>query len=185
MVLFQIVITLDDISTAGQTMNGYTSVAITAGNPSWINGPKVLRPLNLQGGVYRAKVDGMTFMSGGVNTTTYYQNDQLIVLNSSMWRFPSGNRHLYFTNNSLAIMNDIHGHREFLIEHTGGLMDIEFTIQQFGQNINANVAAVNAPNTIDKTATWTSAQFSYIVLSLNLEEVNTKALYGEAKNALL
>ena len=185
MVLFQIIITLDDILTQGQTLNGYTSIPVLNAYTTWNQGPKVLRPLNLQGGLYKAKVDGMTFMSGAVNTTTYYQNDQLLVMNSSMWRFPSGNRHLYFTNNSLAIMNDIHGHREFLIEHTGGLMDIEFTIQQFGQNINTNPAAVVAPNTLDKTANWTSAQFSYIILSLELQEVSSKALYGEAKNALL
>ena len=76
-------------------------------------------------------------------------------------------------------MNDIHGHREFEIIHTGGNMDVTFTIQQFGQNINANVNAVNAPNTLDKTATWTSAQFSYIILSLNLEDCNTQALFGK------
>ena len=182
MVLFQIVITLDDITTAGVTMNGYTAKVIAGGDTSWNNNPKLLRPLNLQGGMYRAKVDGCTVMSGGVNTTTYYQNDQIILLNSGTWRFPSGNRHLYFTNNSLAIQSDIKGHREFLIEHTGGNMDIEFTIQQFGQNINANVAAVVAPNTLDKTATWTSAQFSYIILTLELMDMDSKALFGQVKN---
>ena len=121
-------------------------------------------------------------MSGAVNTTTYYQNDQIIALSSGGWRFPSGNRHLYFANNSLAIQSDIKGHREFLIEHTGGNMDIEFTIQQFGQNINANVAAVVAPNTLDKTATWTSAQFSYIILTLELMDMDSKALFGQVKN---
>ena len=182
MVLFEIVITWDDITTAGQTMNGFTSKAIGGGDTSWNNAPKVLRQLNLQGGVYRAKVDGATMMSGAVNTTTYYQNDQIIALSSGGWRFPSGNRHLYFANNSLAIQSDIKGHREFLIEHTGGNMDIEFTVQQFGQNINANVAAVVAPNTLDKTATWTSAQFSYIILSLELMDMDSKALFGQVKN---
>ena len=179
MVLFQIVITLDDILATGQTMNGYTVTPVTNGSTTWNNGATVLRQLNLPGGKYRAKVDGMTFMSGAVNTTNYYQNDQMLVISSDKWGFPGGNRALYFTNNSLAIINDIHGHREFEIIHTGGNMDVTFTIQQFGQNINANVNAVNAPNTLDKTATWTSAQFSYIILSLNLEDCNTQALFGK------
>jgi hypothetical protein len=182
MVLFEIVITWDDITTAGQTINGFTSKAIAGGDTSWDNAPKVLRQLNLQGGMYRVKVDGATMLTGGVNTTTYSQNGQIIALNSGTWRFPSGNRHLYFANNSLPIQSDIKGHREFLVQHTGGNMDIEFTVQQFGQNINANVAAVVAPNTLDKTATWTSAQFSYIILSLELMDMDSKALFGQVKN---
>lgn len=180
MPLFQIVITLDDILTAGATANGYTASAIAGANTSYNNAPRLLRPLNLPGGSYRAKVDGMTLMSGAVNTTTFAYNDQMLILNSSTWRFPSGNRALYFSNNSLAIQSDIKGHREFIIEHTGGNMDIDFTINQFGQNINANVAAVNAPLTLDKTATWTSAQFAYIILSLDLQLHDSKSLFGQA-----
>lgn len=182
MVLFQIVITLDDILATGVTMNGFTTKAITGGDTSWNNPAVVLRPLNLQGGMYRVKVDGLSFMSGGVNTTSYYQNDQILILSSQTFRFPSGNRSLVFNNNSLSTQNDIKGHREFLMAHTGGNIDLEFVVQQFGQNINANVNAVVAPNTLDKTATWTSAQFSHIILSLELCEIDSKALFGQAKN---
>jgi len=132
----------------------------------------------LYGGRYKCKLAGFDVFSGGVNTTTYEMNPQIIHISSSKWVFPAqASKSLSFTNNgynSLPVL----GCREFEMDVAGASIDISLQITQFGQNINANVNAVTGPFTVDKTATWTSALFSYAILSLEVEEIPKKALFG-------
>jgi len=184
MPLVQFVITYDDLlDGAGETTNGYTISKITAGATS-ITQAVVSRNCNLYGGRYRAKVDGFHVESGAYNTTTFGQNPQLINIGSSRFLFPAmGQSVLAFASNSDNMMPDAYGRREFEIDAINGQVDLSVSITQFGTNINANPAAVIAPFTIDKTATWGNAQFAYIVLSLHLEPCDAKSTFGDAKRA--
>jgi hypothetical protein len=76
------------------------------------------------------------------------------------------------------VLSDISAHREFEINAINGNIDLTVRIAQYGQNINANPSAVVAPYTIDKTATWGSAQFAYIILSIMVEQIDSKATFG-------
>lgn len=179
MVLVQFVITLDDITNGATVSNsGYTITAINPASASYNNPAVVNRYLNLHAGRYLAFVDGMTLVSGAVNTTTTQHNPQLITLDSSRWSFPGGNTGLSFPNSSEHNMSDVKGRRPFEIEFGGGNMDISVEITQFGQNINVGPAAVISPWTIDKTATWSSARFAYILLSLDLVPKDSKLPFG-------
>jgi len=183
--LVQFVITWDDIvNNANASPNGTTITAVTGAQTSYGNPATVLRQVNLYGGRYRARVDGFHIETGAFNTTTYGQNPQIININSSKFHFPAGGASgLNFTTNSFNVMADLKGHREFEINTINGTIDLTFYISQYGQNVNSNVAAVVAPWTVDKTATWTSAQFAYLILSLDLEACDDKALFGQAKGA--
>jgi hypothetical protein len=105
-------------------------------------------------------------------------NPQIIHISSSKWVFPAqSSKNLSFTNNAYNSL-PVHGCREFEMDVSGAAIDISVQITQFGQNINAGVQAVVGPFTVDKTATWTSALFSYLILSLEVEEINKQALFG-------
>lgn len=186
MVLAQFVITYDDLlNNANETTNGTTISPITAAQTSWNNPATVLRQCNLYGGKYKVRVDGCNIFSGAYNITGYNQNPQMININSSKFHFPAGGSSgLNFQNNAWGVQNDLMGNREFEINAISGNLDLTISINQYGQSINANPSAVVAPYTIDKTATWGSAQFAYIILTLNLEEcTDSKALFGNANRA--
>lgn len=187
MVLAQFIITLDDIlNNANETPNGYTITPITSSQTSWNNPATVVRQVNLYGGRYRVKVDNMTIYSGATNVTTYYFNPQIININSSKFHFPGGGSPgLNFSNNNASVQGGIAGHREFEMNDLNGTIDLSISISQYGQSVNANPAAVVAPFTIDKTATWASAQFSYILLTLEFTVMDSKALFGNANQAFL
>jgi hypothetical protein len=184
MPLVQFVITYDDLlNNANETTNGFTQSAITAGTTS-ITQAIVNRPCNLYGGRYRARVDGFHMETGAYNTTTFGQNPQIIYIGSSRFLFPAmGQSVLAFASNSDNICSDVQGHREFEIDAINGNVDISISISQYGQAINAAPAAVIAPFTIDKTATWGSAQFAYVILTLELQPCDSKAPFGNAKGA--
>jgi hypothetical protein len=185
MPLVQFVITLDDIyNNANETSNGFTTIPVTAAAPSYNSPATVNRPCNLYGGRYRARVDGFHIETGAYNTTTYGQNPQIVYISSSLFHFPAmGQSALAFTTNSYNVMADMTGHREFEINAINGNVDLSISISQFGQAINANPAAVSAPFTIDRSATWQSAQFAYLILSLHLEPCDSKATFGQVKGA--
>jgi len=184
MPLVQFVVSYDDLlNNVNETTNGFTSVPITAGTTS-LTPATVVRQCNLYGGRYKARVDALHIESGAYNTTTFGQNPQLLYINSSLFHFPAlGQASLAFSTNSDNVMSDISSHREFEINAINGNVDLNISLAQFGQAINANPAAVVAPFTIDKTATWGSAQFAYIVLCLQLEPCDSKALFGQSKGA--
>ena len=183
MPIVQFVVTYDDLlNNQNETSNGFTTVPITAAQTTYNNPATVNRPCNLYGGRYKARVDGFHIETGAFNTTTYAQNPQIAYISSSLFHFPAnGQSQLAFTTNSYNINSDISAHREFEINNINGNVDLTFSLSQFGQNVNANVAAVNAPFTIDKTATWGSAQFAYLILTLHVEQMDSKALFGQIK----
>jgi len=185
MVLAQFIITLDDIyNNANETTNGFTMTPVLSTAVYYNNPATVVRQVNLYGGRYRVRVDNATIYSGATNTTTYYFNPQIININSSKFHFPAGgSAGLNFSNNNASVQGSIAGHREFEMNDLNGNIDLSISISQFGQNVNANTAAVNAPFTIDKTATWASAQFSYMLLTLEFCVMDSKALFGDSSRA--
>jgi len=185
MPLIQFVITYDDLlNNANESTNGFTTIPITSGVASYNNPATVNRPCNLYGGRYKCKIDGFHVASGSANTTTYITNPQIISLSSSLFHFPAmGQSALSFTNDSLSVLSDISAQREFEINAINGNVDLTISISQFGQAINANPNAVVAPYNIDKTATWGSAQFAYIILSIMVEQIDSKACFGTIKGA--
>ena len=180
MPLIQFVISYDDLlNNANESTNGYTSIPITAAQTSYNNPGTINRQVNLYGGRYKCRIDGFQIASGSANTTTYITNPQIVYLSSPLFHFPAmGASELAFTNDSLSVLSDISAHREFEINAINGNIDLTVRIAQYGQNINANPSAVVAPYTIDKTATWGSAQFAYIILSIMVEQMDSKATFG-------
>ena len=185
MPLIQFVISYDDLlNNANESTNGFTTVPITAGATSVNNPGTINRQVNLYGGRYKCRIDGFQISSGSANTTTYITNPQIVYLSSSLFHFPAmGSGELAFTNDSLSVLSDISAHREFEINAINGNIDLTVRIAQFGQAVNANPSTVVAPYTIDKTATWASAQFAYIILSIMVEQVDSKACFGTIKGA--
>ena len=180
MPIAQFIVTWDDIvNNANESTNGFTTMPITGAMTSYNNPAIVSRQVNLYGGKYRVTVDGFHIDCGAINTTSYMMNSQIININSSKFHLSgSGSPGLNFTNNTYNAMPDLKGCREFEINSPSGQLDLSITISQFGQNVNANVGAVVSPYTIDKTATWTSANFAYFILTLNFEELNDQATFG-------
>jgi hypothetical protein len=185
--IVQFVITYDDIlNTANATPQGNTIQPITGTQTSWNNPATVLRQCNLYGGHYRCRIDGIEVYSGAGSTTTFYINPQVINVNSSKFHFSAnGAQGISFTNNNNYCNSTIKGHREFEVNTINGTVDLQISINQYGQNINANPAAVAAPFTQDKTATWASAQFGFLILTLALEPIDDKLRFGELKNLRL
>jgi hypothetical protein len=182
MVLCQFVITLDDILNAGATANGYTLSAVTGGVASFSNPATVLRNVNFPGGSYMARVVGLEIASGLVNTTSFAFQPQLIYINSSKFLFKGGGapQGLVFANNHQFSLSDIKGNRDFEIDLNSGNVDLSIRIGQLGTFTGAQSVA---PWLLSVAQTWTTAQFAYIILTLDLVECDKKALYGEAKNA--
>ena len=185
MPLVQFTITYDDLlNNSNETNNGFTTAPITASQTSWNNVATVSLQCNLYGGAYKVRVDGIQVFSGAYNITTYAQNPQIININSSLFHFPGGGSPGLQSSNNYWNNTPLAGHREFEINTINGQMDLSISISQFGQSINAGVNAVVAPWTIDKTATWGSANFGYLVLSLWVESVeDSKALFGSSKGS--
>jgi hypothetical protein len=181
--LVQFVISYDDLlNNSNANPNSITINPITATQTSWNNAATVLKQLNLYGGHYLARVDGFEVFSGAGSTTTFYINPQVININSSKFHFSAnGNQGLSFTNNNNYCNSTIAGHRPFEINTANGNLELVITINQYGQNINSNPAAVAAPWTQDKTATWASAQFAYMILTLALEPFNDKLRFSDMK----
>jgi len=184
MTIIQLYITYDDIITAGVTTNGTTIQAVGAGDASYSIKPRLLRQVNLYAGKYKVKVDGFHISAGLVNVTSYVDNPQVITIGSSRFEFPyGGSKTLNFSTIVNNCMADLSGKREFYMNSIGGLLDIELSIQQFGQNINATVAAggVNPPYNIDKTASWLSSGFAYLILTLEIIPMDVQAQFGNVK----
>jgi hypothetical protein len=62
------------------------------------------------------------------------------------------------------------------------LIDLSIQINQYGQDINTNNHAVVGPWTLDTTATWTSAEFAYILLTLDVVLKDSHASFNMAKD---
>jgi hypothetical protein len=136
--------------------------------------------LNLAQGKYRVRVDGFNIVSGGINTTSYGYNPQIIHINSERFAFPGGGLPgLNFTNNHTSVMADLKGHREFVMDFAGGALELTFYIRQFGTGVTADMNAVTYPYVEQKTATWAQAQFAYFILTLDMEEIKSDFVHGD------
>jgi len=179
MPICQFIITIDDLlNNANETKNGgYTLQSITVGNPTVGNPGAVARQCNLPQGKYQCFVSGCSIVSGAFQNNGSV-NPQIITIDSSRFLFPNnGVRGLAFSNRGQ--LSDISGRPSFEINIAGGLIDLSIQINQYGTDINANIVA---PFTLDTTATWTSAQFSYIILTLDVVLKDSHALFNMAKD---
>jgi hypothetical protein len=185
MPLIQFTVTYDDLlNNSNETSNGFTTLPIVSTQTSYNNAATVVRQCNMYGGSYKVRVDGIQIFSGAYNVTTYAQNPQIVNINSSLWHFPGGGSPgLQCSNNYWNNAAPLAGCREFEINTINGQMDLSISISQFGQSVNTNPQAVVQPWNIDKTATWASANFGFIVISLWVEPVDSKAPFGTIKGA--
>jgi hypothetical protein len=171
MVLVQFTLTYDDIvGNTPKTGQNITITAVGTGTQSFNNPATVLVPVNLNSGTYRAKVAGLEIASGVVNTTTFAFQPQLLVLSSSAFQFPkNGQQGLYFSNNGQFCQSDVKGNREFRIHFGNGQIDLNLSINQFGTfaGVQATAPWALAPN-----STWATAQFAYMILTLDVESDN-------------
>ena len=185
MVLVTFVISYDDIVTTGGVVSpaypsgGSTITYAVSTTSSYTNKATVLRNCNLNAGMYRATIEGIQVISGSVNTTNYVFAPQLINISSSAFQFP-GNavQGLTFTNNNTYTHADVGGQREFLVNVGVGNIDLTIYIAQFGTGAAGSIVP---PYNLNKAYTWADSQFGYFVLSLNLENCDNKALFGDAK----
>jgi hypothetical protein len=127
----------------------------------------ILRPVNLNGGAYRARVVGFTWNDtlaaavGAVNQT-------IINVNSSKFSFPgSANQGIFFTNRQEHVNPSIHGHLDFYIENVANSIDLVLYAQAF-----------NANRTENNAATWDDSGFLAMILTLDLEKIDKKVPYG-------
>ena len=169
------------VSLNESTNNGYTIKTITGASASYNNPAVVGRNCNLPQGKYICSVSNCSIVSGAFyNNRTV--NPQIITIDSSRFLFPNnGMRGLTFSNTGQ--LSDISGRPSFEINAPGGgVIDLSIRIDQYGQDINTNPHAVEAPWTIDKTATWANAQFAYILLTLDIVSKDSHALFNSAKD---
>ena len=186
MPICQFIITYDNIlATVNETINGgYTIKTITGASASFNNPAVVARQCNLPQGKYICSVSNCSIVSGATHSIgqpTQTVNPQLITIDSSRFLFPSnGVRGLTLSNRGQ--LSDISGRPSFEINIAGGVIDLSIQINQYGTDINANPLSVEGPWLLDKTATWASAEFGYILLTLDIVSKDSHALFNSAKD---
>jgi hypothetical protein len=171
MVLVQFTLTYDDLIGSVQRVNQNITLqpAVTS-NPSFSNPATIMIPTALNAGRYRAIISGLEIASGPVNTTTFAFQPQIITLSSSCFQFPAnGSQGLEFSNNGVFCKSDITGNKEFLINIGTGLIDISMTIAQLGTFTGAQAVP---PWALAPSATWATAQFAYLLLTLDIQQDN-------------
>jgi hypothetical protein len=173
MVLVQFTFTYDDLISGVNKVN--QNITIQAGDttkPSLSNPATILVPTSLNSGCYKARISGLEIASGVVNTTSFAFQPQIITLSSSCFQFPAnGSQGLDFSNNGSFCKSDITGYKEFLINIGAGQIDLSMTIAQFG-TFTASQAV--APWSLAPNATWGTAQFAYVLLTLEVENFNSQ-----------
>jgi hypothetical protein len=179
MVLVQFVITYNDaLNSATKFGNGTTVTAVAAGDPS-VTACTVLRNVALNSGEYIVSVVGCEIASGTVNTTSYAFQPQILTITSPQFTFPaSATNGLTFTNNGQFSQSDIQGPREFMCSVGVGNISLSLSIAQFG---TFTLGQAVAPYIYDKTQTWLTSGFAYLILSLDFKNCDNKALFGNAK----
>ena len=127
----------------------------------------ILRPVNLNGGAYKARVVGFTW-NDNLAAATDAANQVIININSSKFSFPgSALQGIYFTNRQEHVNPSIHGHLDFYIENVANSIDLQMSVQMFNTNRTENNAA-----------TWNTTGFIALILTLELEQINKKVLFG-------
>jgi len=179
--LIQFVVTYDQLlntTPANLTAGVITLQEITAGQASTSNPATVSVNTTLNSGKYRASVASFQIHSGAINTTTYEKNPQLIQISSSKFLFPANaTRYLSFANDSFHSLPDVSGYREFMMDSINGTIDLTLSIDQFGV-FTSGINSVVAPFTINKTQTWGTANFAYLVLVLDVCEYDSKVTFA-------
>jgi hypothetical protein len=179
--LIQFVVTYDQLlnTTPSDLTPGVTTLqAITSGQTSNANPATVVVNTSLYGGKYVAKIASFQVRSGAINTTTYEKNPQLINISSSKFLLPANaNRFLSFVNHSFDSLPDVSGSREILLDSINGTIDLTISINQYGSFVGG-VDAVVSPYTINKTQTWGTANFGFIVLVLDVCEYNDQVTFA-------
>ena len=179
MVLIQFKIDWNDITNnAVKFGQGITVSSVAGGDPS-IKVATVLRNVSLNSGEYIVRVVGVEIASGLVNSTTFAFQPQILTITSPQFSFPAGaTQGLTFTNNGQYSQSDIQGERQFLCQVGVGNITLNLSLAQFGTFTLTQAAA---PYVYAPTATWTTSGFAYLLLSLDFENCDNKALYGKAK----
>lgn len=127
----------------------------------------LLRPVNLNGGAYKARVVGFTW-NDNLAAGTDAANQTIININSSKFSFPgSALQGIYFTNRQEHVNPSIHGHLDFYIDNVANSIDLQMSVQMYNTNRTKNNAA-----------TWNATGFIAMILTLDLEQVNKKVLFG-------
>jgi len=162
MPIAQITVRLDDSAT-------FSSNSITSLTPITVQ-----KQVNLVGR-YRARLLGVNYCDLTAAGATVAANNQLVTVDSSTWQFPSnGQRGFQFSNKTIHIQIQGPDAPYWEIRNTGANMDISISVQQF-QQITAPVVgppAVPAVNGIDNAAMWSSTQFIFMILTLDLEKID-------------
>jgi hypothetical protein len=171
MVLVQFTITYDDVIGSAQKVN--QNITIQPGDttkPSFSNPVTILVPTALNAGRYKAIISGLEIASGPVNTTTFAFQPQIITVSSSCFQFPAnGSQGLEFSNNGVFCKSDITGNKEFLINIGTGQIDLTMAIAQLGTFTGSQAVP---PWALAPSATWATAQFAYILLTLDVQTEN-------------
>jgi len=179
MVLIQFKIDWNDVTNNAVKFGQGITVTAVAGGDTSITPATVIRNVSLNSGEYIVRVVGCQVASGLVNTTSYAFQPQILTITSPQFSFPAGaTQGLTFTNNGQYSQSDIQGERQFLCQVGVGTITLSLSIAQYGTFTLTQAAApyVYAPAT-----NWTTSGFGYIILSLEFENCDNKALYGNAK----
>lgn len=171
MVLVQFTFTYDDLIGSATKVN--QNITIQPGDttkPSFSNPATILVPTTLNSGTYRAVISGLEIASGPINTTTFAFQPQIITLSSTCWQLPgNGSQGIEFSNNGVFCKSDINGNKEFLIHIGTGQIDLSMTIAQLGTFTGSQAVP---PWAVAPNATWATAQFAYILLTLDVQPNN-------------
>ena len=179
MVLIQFKIDWNDVTNnAVKFGQGITISAVAGGDPS-SKEASLLRNVSLNSGEYIVRVVGVEIASGLVNSTTFAFQPQILTITSPQFSFPAGaTRGLTFTNNGQYSQSDIQGERQFLCQVGVGNITLNLSIAQYGTFAGTQASS---PFIYSPAQRWTTSGFAYLLLSLDFENCDNKALYGNAK----
>ena len=140
-------------------INSSDNASLTSGSVTSITPVTVYKPCNLAGR-YRAKIvsiNWIDYMTSGVASTRNY----IVNINSNTWRFPFGGTNGFsITNKPDHIqMYPSETAPTFEILNTGAQMDLILSVTQYN----------NSGPLL--TAFWSTALFSHMILTLDLEKV--------------
>jgi len=179
MVLIQITMTYNDIfGIAPITSNATVVTPVNAGEfIGRENLPTLLYNVNLDRGVYKAKIVGIKVATGFPQSSLLalllYANPALYGISSSMFRFPaSADSIFWFSSNSQYSLGCYSGNKEFIIDNPTGQMDITLHAVAFGDN-HGDLEQDDPPFTSSNNAhAWDNLLFAYILLTIDVEPLD-------------
>ena len=176
MVLLQLGITYDDVTNRNfsyfpQSNGSIRMEPLSSTTALSRNVPiRVLRNVNLPAGRYKCNLTGVDVCSGNPSATTYAFPPQIIQIKSPQFVRQGGQSLGFcFANNNQYSIQDTGNDKFFYMNLTGGWIELEMTILQFSNQ------------TISTNAQWAATQFAFIILTLDVELEDVKAMFGNAK----